>query len=156
MPLSNLERNSDPSDWDRKWTGIFDHYQRDLRHAHYMRALLERGERTMLELAAGSFRDMAALRRMGLDCSGMDFSEESVARARVRFPGYAEHIHQMSAFDMSFEDDSFDVTYHNGFWVLFKDEESARLHGTARITRSRMVATVPNATTVNSSSTSRE
>src|SRR5690554_6483383 len=115
MALSNLSRESGPQDWDEKWTRIFDHYQRDLRHAYYIRALLRPDEHSVLELAAGSFRDMAALRRMGVACSGMDFSAESVSRARAAFPQFAGAIHQMSAFDMPVGDKAYDLTYHNGF-----------------------------------------
>jgi ubiquinone/menaquinone biosynthesis C-methylase UbiE len=145
MTLKDLHRGSDPTDWDHKWADIFDHYQRDLRHAHYVRALLAPAERTVLELAAGSFRDMAALRRMGVDCSGMDFSPESVSRAQAAFPEYAHCIHRMSAFEMPFADKAFDVTYHNGFWGLFSDEQVHALAAEqARITRHRMIATVHN------------
>lgn len=146
MPLRNLDRNSDPTDWDKKWVSIFDHYQQDLRHAHYIRAILKHDEKTVLEMAAGSFRDMAALRRAGVDCSGMDFSPESVQRAIKAFPEFASHIHQMSAFNMRFEDDSFDVTYHNGFWILFNDKQiHALAKEQARVTQKRMIATVHNA-----------
>ncbi len=145
MPLRNLDRDSDPADWDAKWTGIFAHYQQDLRHAHYIRALLNRGENTVLEMAAGSFRDMAALRRMGIDCSGMDFSFESVARAKATFPEFSQYIHEMSGYNMAFENGAFDVSYHNGFWVLFDDAQIRDLAAEqARVTSKRMIATVHN------------
>jgi hypothetical protein len=145
MSLNNLDRHSNPADWDAKWVGIFNHYQRDLRHAHYIRAMLEPGEESLLEIAAGSFRDMAALRRMGINCSGMDFSGESVARAKSAFPPYADYIHRMSAFEISFADDSFDVTYHNGFWIYFNDQNIKTLaQEQARITKKHMIATVHN------------
>ena len=145
MQLRNLDKHSDATGWDSKWTAIFDQYQRDLRHAHYIRSLLEPGEHKVLELGAGSFRDMAALRRMGVDCFGMDFSAESAARAKQAFPEYANCIEQMSAFEMSYPDKSFDVSYHNGFWVLFSDEQIEDLaKEQARITKKRMMATVHN------------
>lgn len=146
MQLQNLNSQSSPKDWDTKWSSIFDHYQQDLRHAHYIRALLKKDEKSLLEIAAGSFRDMAALRRMGLDCHGMDFSGESVVRAKSAFPSFAGVIQKMSAFEFSYPDNSFDVSYHNGFWVLFSDEQIRELaKEQARITRKRMVATVHNA-----------
>lgn len=146
MQLQNLDETSTASDWDSKWATIFDQYQKDLRHAHYIRALLRPDEHRILEMAAGSFRDMAALQRMGLDCHGMDFSGESVARAKTAFPGLSEKIHQMSAFEMPFDDHFFDVSYHNGFWVLFSDDQIRKLaREQARITGKRMIATVHNA-----------
>lgn len=146
MQLRNLHRGSGSDDWDKKWADIFDHYQQDLRHAYYIHAVLESHEREILELGAGSFRDMAELRRRGLDCSGMDFSPESVKLAKHQFPEFSNQIHQMSAFEMRFSDNAFDVSYHNGLWVLFDDAQIRALAcEQARVTRFRMIATVHNA-----------
>ena len=145
MQLRNLDKSSDATGWDSKWTSIFDQYQRDLRHAYYIRSLLKKDEHKVLELGAGSFRDMAALRRMHIDCYGMDFSAESAARAKQAFPEHANRIKQMSAFEMSYPDKFFDVSYHNGFWVLFSDDQIDELaREQARVTRKRMMATVHN------------
>lgn len=146
MQLRNLDPTSSSNDWDRKWADIFDQYQNDLRHAYYIHAMLEDGERRLLEVGAGSFRDMAELRRRGIDCEGMDFSLEAVARAKRQFPDFASAIHHASAFAMPFSDNEFDVTYHNGFWVLFSNEKIRPLvTEQARISRRRMIATVHNA-----------
>lgn len=146
MQLRNLDSSSGSEAWDRKWKDIFEHYQQDLRHAHYIHAMLDAKEQHVLEIGAGSFRDMAELRRMGVDCEGMDFSQESVRLARQQFPEFSGAIHQMSAFDMQFADKAFDVSYHNGVWVLFDDEQIKSLAvEQARITRYRMIATVHNA-----------
>ena len=146
MKLGNLDAASSCADWDRKWEDIFDHYQNDLRHAYYIHALLEENEVRVLEMGAGSFRDMAELRRRGIDCEGMDFSEKAAIMAKSRFPDFSEKIHCMSAFEMGFPDKTFDVSYHNGFWVLFSDDKIDQLaKEQARITRGRMIATVHNA-----------
>lgn len=146
MSLARLDPDSPSSDWDGKWEAIFDRYQNDLRHAHYVRAILRRDERSILEIGAGSFRDIALLARKGLKVAGMDFSATAVARARQRFPGLAPSLHEMSAFSMGFADGSFDLSYHNGFWVLFDDARIRELASEqARVTRRRMIATVHNA-----------
>lgn len=145
MSLGKLTPDSPADDWDRKWVDIFAHYQNDIRHGHYIHALLHRDERHILEIAAGSFRDVAALNRWGRTGTGMDFSEEAVRLAKEQFPEYVSRFHQMSAFDMSFSDKSFDVTYHNGFWILFSDKEILALaKEQARVTRKRMIVTVHN------------
>lgn len=145
MALGNLNQFSQADDWDRKWAAIFAHYQNDIRHAHYIRALLRHGENHVLEMAAGSFRDVAALNRWGKRGEGMDFSGETVQLAKNHFPQYASHFHQMSAFDMPLPDRAVDVSYHNGFWVLFSDEDIHKLaQEQARITKNRMIATVHN------------
>ncbi len=146
MQLHSLDPSSGSGDWDKKWKDFFEHYQQDLRHAYYIHAMLDANERHVLEIGAGSFRDMAELRRRGVDCVGMDFSQESVRLARQQFPEFCNVIHQMSAFDMSFADQAFDVSYHNGVWVLFDDIHIQSLAAEqARITRHRMFATVHNA-----------
>lgn len=146
MSLRNLNPTSSAADWDRKWVEIFDHYQQDIRHAHYVHALLRPGDRRVFEIAAGSFRDVAALRRWSFDGGGMDFSGESVQRAQAAYPEYAADFHQMSAFAMPVPDKSFDATYHNGFWILFSDDEIRALAAEqARITRRSMIVTVHNA-----------
>ncbi|WP_225783652.1 class I SAM-dependent methyltransferase [Xenophilus sp. Marseille-Q4582] len=146
MQLRNLEPSSSSKDWDHKWADIFSHYQQDLRHAYYIHAMLDAEENHVLELGAGSFRDMAELRRRGIDCEGMDFSPESVRLARKQFPEFSKAIHQMSAFEMSFDDKAFDVSYHNGFWVLFEDSQIQTLAAEqARVTRHKLIATVHNA-----------
>ena len=146
MQLRNLSPSSGSNDWDMKWKDIFEHYQQHLRHAHYIHAMLDARERHVLEIGAGSFRDMAELRRMGVDCEGIDFSRESVSLAKKQFPEFSDAIHQMSAFDMNFSDEAFDVSYHNGVWVLFDDAQIKSLAvEQARITRHRMIATVHNA-----------
>ena len=146
MQLRNLDPSSSSKDWDSKWADIFEHYQQDLRHAYYIQAMLDAEDRHVLEIGAGSFRDMAELRRRGVDCEGMDFSQESAQLARQQFPEFSSAIHQMSAFNMSFANKAFDVSYHNGFWVLFDDVQIKALAvEQARVTRNRMIATVHNA-----------
>jgi len=134
------------TDWDSKWPDIFKHYQNDLRHAHYIQALKNKNEKCLLEIAAGSFRDMAALNRWGVVCEGMDFSAESVVLAKKQFPDISKKIHQMDGFAFQFQDKEFDLTYHNGFWVLFNDTDIDLLaKEQARISKYRMIATVHNA-----------
>ncbi len=146
MQLRNLDPSSSSDGWDHKWADIFDHYQNDLRHAYYIHAMLEADERHVLEIGAGSFRDMAELRRRGIWCEGMDFSAEAVARARQHFPDFSAAIHHASAFALPFADNAFDASYHNGFWVLFSDTQIKELASEqARVSRIRMIATVHNA-----------
>lgn len=145
VSLGKLTPSSPADAWDKKWADIFAHYQNDIRHGHYIRALLRDDERHVLEMGAGSFRDVAALNRWGWTGEGMDFSGAAVQRAKQQFAEYAALFHHMSAFDMPFADRSFDVTYHNGFWVLFSDEDIRALaKEQARVTQGRMIATVHN------------
>jgi len=89
---------------------------------------------------------MATLRAKGINCKGIDFSKESIALARKHFPDHIDCIHEMSAFDMKFANREFDVSYHNGLWGYFSDDQIDLLaKEQARVTGSRMMATVHNA-----------
>lgn len=132
--------------WDKVWQKSFAHYQNDIRHAHYIRSQIKPHEKKLIEIAAGSFRDMAALRRLGVDCEGMDSSAESIDLAKNLHKEYAKKIHKMDAFELKIPDKSFDLSFHNGFWGYFSDEKIKKLaQEQARITNGRMIATVHNA-----------
>ncbi|MGE7370798.1 class I SAM-dependent methyltransferase [Neorhizobium sp. NPDC001467] len=131
-------------EWDRTWTDVFNQYQRDLRHAHYIHAFCRPQDR-VLEIAAGSFRDVAMLNRLGIDCHGMDYSGEAVSRTIGEYPDLKDKATKMDAFALTYGDKAFDVSYHNGFWGLFGDEDMARLaREQATVSRRLMIATVHN------------
>jgi ubiquinone/menaquinone biosynthesis C-methylase UbiE len=133
-------------EWDEKWLDIFDHYQQDLRHAYYINAILNPNEKKLLEIAAGSFRDTGALNKWGLECYGADFSIKSVEMAKKQFPDLAEKMSQQDAFEFSFKDKEFDLSFSNGFFGYFNDNEILKLaKEQARITKYRIAATVHNA-----------
>ncbi|WP_433977673.1 class I SAM-dependent methyltransferase [Erwinia sp. E_sp_B01_9] len=76
---------------------------------------------------------------------GMDFSQEAVSLAKKYYPQLAERFSQKDAFNLDFADNHFDMSYHNGFWVLFDDENIKKLAvEQARVTRDRMIVTVHN------------
>ncbi|SQC90998.1 Uncharacterised protein [Cedecea neteri] len=73
----------------------------------------------MLEIAAGSFRDIVQLTKRGVEGHGIDFSPESVGMAKKLYPSLQDRFSVMNAFNLEYPDKHFDLTYHNGFWVLF-------------------------------------
>jgi hypothetical protein len=136
------------SQWDQTWPQLFDHYQQDTRHAYYVNAQLSEAESKVLEMGAGSFRDMALLNRLGVNCAGTDFSQTAVDLAQRQFPDLREKIFQGDAFDlMTVADEAFDVSFHNGLWVLFDDDAKLLQLASeqARVSRRRIIATVHNA-----------
>jgi len=134
------------TEWDREWQINFDHYQQDLRHAYYIRAILNENEKKIIELAAGSFRDTGKLNRMGFECYACDYSPQAVHSAKKQFPTIESKISEQDAFKTNFIDKEFDFSFHNGFWGYFLDEEIIQLaKEQARITKYRMAATVHNA-----------
>lgn len=135
------------NEWNDKWSTIFTHYQQDLRHGYYINAFLDSDDNRVLEIAAGSFRDMALLNSIGVNCWGTDYSATSVELAKKYFPFLDNKIFQSDAFNMSKIDDNvFDTTFHNGFWVLFDNDDDllALAKEQARITKRKMIVTVHN------------
>jgi len=145
MLIMGVDKNlEDNSVWDAKWEYLFISYQQDLRHAFYLNALLNK-EMSILEMAAGSFRDMAFLNSIGYNCKGCDFSSNSVNLAKKHFPKIADKIFELNAFQFSNNIERFDVTYHNGFWGLFENDDILRLFNKQKsITKKFMIITVHN------------
>lgn len=132
------------TDWDNEWMISFDHYQKDIRHAYYINAVLDEYSK-VLEIAAGSFRDVNKLNELGRNCWGLDFSGYAVENAKSIFPKYKNKIINGDAYDLPFADKEFEVSYHNGFWGYFNDEEIDRLlHEQVRVTNKLVIATVHN------------
>jgi len=133
--------------WNDKWKEIFDHYQQDLRHAYYIRAVLNPNEKKIIEIAAGSFRDTNVLNKTGIDCFGCDYSSQSVLSAKKYFPQIADKLSEQDGFNINFPDKEFDLSFHNGFWSCFSDDNNILklLQEQIRITKYRIVATVHNA-----------
>lgn len=139
---------SSQTQWDEKWPVLFEHYQQDTRHAYYVNAFLTHAEARVLEMGAGSFRDMALLNRLGVDCWGTDFSQSAVGLARQQFPALSEKIFRGDAFALEdIAEAAFDLTFHNGLWVLFNSDDEVLKLATeqARVSRHTIIATVHNA-----------
>lgn len=132
--------------WNEVWKDCFDHYQQDLRHAYYVNAFLENDDSRILEIGAGSFRDMHVLNSLGKQCFGIDASSESVRRAKEIFPDIKEKIIEANAFHLPFENKSFEVSYSNGVIGCFADEKIHQLlEEQFRVTKKKMIVTVHNA-----------
>lgn len=141
-----LEKLKKQEYWDNEWEKIFTHYQQDVRHAYYINAILKDDENKILEIAAGSFRDFAKLNELGKECYAFDYSLKSVEEAKKYYPNLKDKITQQNAFKTSYKDKEFDLSYHNGFWGCFDNEEIFELaKEQIRITKSRIVFSLHNA-----------
>lgn len=149
MPLSDRSIGiNTETQWNEKWPKIFDHYQQDNRHAYYVNAYIEATDDRVLEIGAGSFRDMALLNRLGIACWGSDFSQTAVDLARQQFPGISEKIFHADAFALNtIAEKAFDLSFHNGLWVLFNNDDAllTLAKEQVRVSRRAIIATVHNA-----------
>jgi hypothetical protein len=98
---------------------------------------------TFLEMGGGSMRDSAYLAGTGRKVTGSDYLPEAAAKAQETHKGVMDVI-TLNAFETGLPDNAFDVTFHNGLWVLFSKDEDIRKMAAeqARISRRYMAAIV--------------
>jgi len=93
---------------------------------------------TVLEIACGSARDSLFLQTMSKNVVASDSNSYVISELESRFqniPGIKFCVED--ALSLSFEDRQFDVSFHNGFYVCFDDDEiiKAMLREQCRVTR---------------------
>lgn len=102
--------------------------------------------RAVLEVGAGSGRDLLGLARAGATGVVLDYSPASLelVRRQARSQGLPVHLVQADALRMPFRDGAFDVVFHQGLLEHFRDPLPL-LRENARITRrgGRVVVDVP-------------
>ena len=104
-----------------EYEGFFDRYDqyRYTKEPHILKNLDRvdwHGQR-VLEIGLGQGADAEQIVKRGGTYSGVDLTEESVKRVKMRFElkGLAyERIERASALELPFEDDSFDIVYSHG------------------------------------------
>ena len=146
MRASTLEH------WESYWKG----HRQDLDDTYstggrLVREVLADGPiagRLVMEIGAGSGRDLLELTRLGARGIVLDYSPASLAlvRQQAHEQGVAVMFVQADATRMPFRDGAIDVSFHQGLLEHFRDPMPL-LRENARITRSggRMVVDVPQA-----------
>lgn len=102
--------------------------------------------KVILECAGGSCRDSRYLFEKGVDAIGSDFDIRTLSYLRKRYPECKQELRQINAFDMNVNDDSFDIVFHNGFWILFTESEKIDLllKEQIRVSKNHLVIIVHN------------
>jgi len=79
---------------------------------------------TILEIAGGSCRDSRYLANNNYDVTGSDFDKKTLDYLqKKKFVNDVLKYSREDAFNLSFKNDSFDLIFHNGFFILFDDNE---------------------------------
>jgi ubiquinone/menaquinone biosynthesis C-methylase UbiE len=101
---------------------------------------------SFLECAGGSCRDSRYLFEKSRPSVGSDFDNKTLEYVRKKFRNSTFPLQQENAFLLSFESDSKDVVFHNGFWVCFDDDEKIHelLNEQVRVSKRYVVALVHN------------
>ncbi|WP_153556596.1 class I SAM-dependent methyltransferase [Roseimaritima sediminicola] len=133
--------------WSEKWIKHIETYlTADPRTGRWLQSRFNLCGQTVLEVAGGSCRDSRFLHEQGVDATGSDFDARTLQYLRDRDKASEFRLRREDAFALDCESKSFDVVFHNGFWVLFDDDEklvdSLREH--VRVARRYVVILVHN------------
>lgn len=144
-----MARRSTLSHWESYWKGhanLEETYSTGDRLIH---EVLRDGEvrgRRVLEVGAGSGRDLLGLARHGASGFVLDYSPASLAliQRQAREQGVRVHLVRADALAMPFRDGTFDVLFHQGLLEHFRDPRPL-LRENVRVTAhgGRVVVDVP-------------
>lgn len=99
-----------------------------------------------LEIASGSCRDSIYLASRGYNIYTSDFDKETQKYVKKKVIDSKHKSVTSDSFNLSFRDKSFDVTFSNGFWVCFRDNQEliSLIREQDRITSKYMISLVHN------------
>ena len=133
--------------WSEAWIKHIETYlAAPPRAGHWMRYMFPKLH-NVLEIAGGSCRDSRYLADSGYNALGTDFDQKTIEYLNNRYPTSPLAMQREDAFSLSFADKSFNVSFSNGFWVCFSNDEEIYqlLHEQSRVTSRYLVALVHNA-----------
>lgn len=124
--------------WDEVWSET----TVQAPHDTVLHAIQRLGVRSVLEVGAGSGRDLEELHRLNLDVMYSDFSEVAVKVFRVRNGGTAAMVADATC--LPFPDDSFDVAVSLGLIEHFDEaDRNSILREKFRVSRRYVLVDVP-------------
>lgn len=107
--------------------------------------------RNVLEIACGSSRDSIYLAKKGISVTAIDY-EERLIKCLKRLFRYSNLSYcVVDAFKLPFKNDTFDLVFHNGFFILFNKNEDIYelLREHARVSRKFVLFFVHNKLNIN-------
>lgn len=143
--MSKLSELQSIDYWDNKWGSIFDKYQKDLRHGHYVASLLDLKIKSVLEIGAGSFRDISFLGTLGFNIGAFDFSKSSCELAKSLYPQFSDFFWCGDAFNIDLPNEAYDSSFSNGFVGCFENPQIIELvKEQMRVTKNKLIVTLHN------------
>ncbi len=110
--------------WEKSWTEHINGYLNSVPRAGIFIANYFKNIDTILEIAGGSCRDSRYLANSGFSATGSDFDEQTLQYLQEeRFPNDILNYSKEDAFDLTFPENSFDLVFHNGFFIYFKNSD---------------------------------
>ena len=133
--------------WEESWIQHIDGYLNAVPRAGIFIVNYFKNIHNVLEIAGGSCRDSRYLANNEFNATGSDFDEKTLQYLQEeRFPDDRLNYSKEDAFDLTFQDNSFDLVFHNGFFVLFNENSSLKkmLKEQERVSRRYIVIFIHN------------
>ena len=143
--MSDLQQESF---WEESWLRHMESYLgAPPRCGNWLRYKFGETAAPVLEIAGGSCRDSRYLAETGIEATGTDFDQKTLQYLQQKFPYSTLALQHANAFELPFADNSFQLSFSNGFWVCFADDSKlhALAHEQVRVTRKWMIIVVHNA-----------
>ena len=134
--------------WTNSWK---DHYLKYIsapaRTGIWLKSKFGNKKLKILEIAGGPGRDSIYLCRSGysnVTCS--DFNDEMIKKLSEHNVGEPLKFSTQDAMSFQYRDDSFDITFHNGFWICFSNDSDLikLIAEQTRVTKNKIIGIVHN------------
>lgn len=139
--------------WEESWLKHIETYLTATPRAGvFLQKYFNNKSKKILEIAGGSCSDSRYLANNRFLVTGSDFDEKTLNYLqKERFKDDILKYSKEDAFNLSFEDNSFDMVFHNGFFVLFDDNKSLNnmLFEQERVSKKYIVFFVHNKKNIN-------
>ena len=111
----------DESYWSKAWVRHIENYLISPSRCGYWIRFKFSKVKSILEIAGGSCRDSLYLSSFYNNVIGSDFDEKTLSYLQQRFPESKSNFSRQDAFNFDYKDNTFELSFSNGFWVLFND-----------------------------------
>ena len=133
--------------WSDAWVRHIETYLMAIpRTGIWLHNYLKYSSKTILECAGGSCRDSRYLYNIGYEAVGSDFDEKTLNYVNTKYSNSNFSLQKKDGFNLDCKNNQFAVVFHNGFWVLFNDDNILvkLLKEQARVTKNYLVILVHN------------
>lgn len=114
--------------WEESWVKHIEDYLNSPPRAGVFLASYFKNVNSVLEIAGGSCRDSRYLENIGYEATGSDFDEKTLCYLQEeKFPADKLNYSKEDAFSLTFEKDSFDLIFHNGFFIYFNNDDLTKM-----------------------------
>jgi len=110
--------------WSATWRRHVDAYLAATpRCGIWLQSFFSAEDFSFLECAAGSCRDSIYLFKNGKKALGCDFDEHTIKYINENYSVIGFVAHTEDASKLGYSSKSFDIVFHNGFWICFDDDQ---------------------------------